>query len=1641
MLVTTDDVIAAWLSPSRQLSIRVKMNNVTYGSEDITSLSFDSGSISGETYQIGSTYMNSIQIIFPSLIETVKEDMELLPELGVLVNGTYEYTKLGHFFIDEYERNRNNNTTTIKATDKMRFMEGPYESKLSYPRAYKEVALEIANLSGVEVNQNSFASLGIGAINKPVEYTFRQAIGLIAQFEGGFASFNRNGELEIRRLAPTNFEITPESYMLKGFTKNEVSYRIGGISVKTGEEETDVIRVGSTNGSQVQLENKVMTQQLLNQTWELVKDLNYFPYELKWRGCPPLEAGDWIYVNANDGTKYSVPNLSYSITFNGGMSAESKATTSSSSQATYKYRGPLNQRIDYLDSILSSNNWNSNYYDTTEPLNPKEGDIWFKSNGQDREIWIYKNVDGVLDWVMEITSAGDPELLAAIEEAIKTGKEAQLAAKDAKEAADDAKLAGEDAQKVGAEAKAAAEAAGLAAADAKAVGADAKLAAEDAKAVAEDAKLAGEDAQQEAEKAKQAGDNATNLATQAGLDAQAAKEKADAIEINVSGVVSDVASINANVTAVSAKANDAYAKANAVEGRTSTLETSVAGLTGRLTDVENTSTSTTKKLNELVVTVDGQKQTLTTTTTTANSALSKANVLETTVDGVTRTISSLEENVESLPYVGKNNYKTTTVIEPLNNSVMILRPNAETPNGFRATGTSGGNGSFKIKDVIDSDGLWTVSFKMKGNQSTSVYLNLNICGLGSRQIYTTNNNSWKEFSITVDVTNYSADPTVNNYVEFTKVAWANFFIDDFKVEPGGKATPWVLNRDDMATTTKVNTISETVDGHTQLIASTTSTANSALTKATNVETTVNGLKTTVSSVETTANSALTKANSVSSTVDGLTVKISSVETTANAANTKALQVEATTSGLTSTVTQVQTDLNNLSVGGRNYFKNSDVERTASREFVTHSTWDMAPLIDQNGMDVYYTVSFDIKSAVAGNINVYSQNGSGTRYNIGTKTIQVTTAFKRYSYTFKPNSINTNWSQALLAFYGSYDSGRIPTVKNVKFELGNKATDWSPAVEDLATSSQFTQLSDQMNFKLTSSDGGVTQIDMQNKIVTIASENIYLTGKSYISDAIIKTAHIVDLAVSNGKIANLAVTEGKIGNLAVTNAKIASLAVTEGKIGDAAITNAKIGNLAVSEAKIASLAVTEAKVGDAAITNAKIGNLAVSEGKIANLAVTNAKIANLAITETKIGDAAITNAKIGNLAVSTAKIADGAIVNAKIGDAAITNAKIADATISSAKIINLDASKIVANSLAAITTETGTLNVTGWLTMATENRGMMGTYDFGDGYAAAFNYRWFVGDWRLSHRHLVFTGKIYNVTSSNTRGSYLYDAESFYGNDYLKMRQYNSSGKLLNRIDVNSDAITMSNEDWGGASQSIIRSDGTSYFNGRGSFAGLDVSAPNNVGLRTHRIDSPTGIDSFKINDNRAITDVNFGISNIYFNETKTSAADLRIGLDGVGKTIASLAVYNRTYSSAANVSITSSGTLGRSTSASKYKLNISEIVDAEDLGLKLLTVIPKYWFDKSNSELAARDMTEGGLCDIDPITLNPHYGLIAEDLRGAGLDAFISTNYETGEIEGIEYDRLWVTLIPILRKLVESNVLKDVRLNKIERLMEGILNG
>ena len=155
--------------------------------------------------------------------------------------------------------------------------------------------------------------------------------------------------------------------------------------------------------------------------------------------------------------------------------------------------------------------------------------------------------------------------------------------------------------------------------------------------------------------------------------------------------------------------------------------------------------------------------------------------------------------------------------------------------------------------------------------------------------------------------------------------------------------------------------------------------------------------------------------------------------------------------------QTLDDLSNTKIGGRNLLPDSARELTgtpgSSAEFVRYA--DLAPIFDEHGL-IEYTLSFDMKSANISNkdtILVYCQNNKPTnKYNLtvysgnGTN-IKVTTEYVRYSITFTPTINNSSSTKSDLCFYGTYNTGNIPFVKNVKLEKGNKATDWTPAIED------------------------------------------------------------------------------------------------------------------------------------------------------------------------------------------------------------------------------------------------------------------------------------------------------------------------------------------------------------------------------------------------------------------------------------------------------------------------------------------------------------------------------------------------------------------------------------------------------------------
>ncbi|MBB1099962.1 hypothetical protein H5R88_07610 [Limosilactobacillus sp. WF-MT5-A] len=430
MLTQSKEVQAAWRATQRTLDIKVVVNGKTYKATDINSLKYDSGAYTGDTFSIGSTYSNSVEIEFSHLIEGLKLGMEVIPSLGVKTSSGFVYEPLGVFIISsEIKMDRNNNLTTINASDRFCGLEGAYQSRLNYPAKVVDVIAEICGQAGVKANTDDLARLPHQEdLPAPITgQTYRKALGWIAQLYAGYATFDRQGLFTIRTIAEPNYELDPGQYEQGGLTKNEAPYKINGIqcqvtvSTKTrdGEdtEETKTLQIGDVTGSQIKLENNIMTGARLNAIWEEIKDITFYPYSLNWFGNPAIEAGDWLRLTDKQGNSFVVPNNGYTLDFNGGLSATSKADQSSSTGQAIAWQGTVAQTISELKARKAPDGTVIFPPSVTEPpRNAKFNDVWFKKNGNATELWVFeKQDDGSGKWVRK--DLADGEVLNQVKEA------------------------------------------------------------------------------------------------------------------------------------------------------------------------------------------------------------------------------------------------------------------------------------------------------------------------------------------------------------------------------------------------------------------------------------------------------------------------------------------------------------------------------------------------------------------------------------------------------------------------------------------------------------------------------------------------------------------------------------------------------------------------------------------------------------------------------------------------------------------------------------------------------------------------------------------------------------------------------------------------------------------------------------------------------------------------------------------------------------------------------------------------------------------------------------------------------------------------------------------------------------------------
>ncbi|MBF6823885.1 phage tail protein [Acinetobacter baumannii] len=210
----------------------------------------------------------------------------------------------------------------------------------------------------------------------------------------------------------------------------------------------------------------------------------------------------------------------------------------------------------------------------------------------------------------------------------------------------------------------------------------------------------------------------------------------------------------------------------------------------------------------------------------------------------------------------------------------------------------------------------------------------------------------------------------------------------------------------------------------------------------------------------------------------------------------------------------------LTIGGVNVVANSEAPRTSTaatnKEYLLYErSAELKAFYDEN-LDKPITISFEMSVPVVGSVQVYSSNGSAHTFATNVNAV-IANQFIKYAVTVTPKAHTASTTVSTIEFYGTYGTGRIPTIRKLQIEAGTKATAWSPSPRDTkaaidanASAIQTTQTKvDNIDGRLTTATDSITSLGSR---MTTAEGNITGTNNAV-----------------NGLSTRMATAEGKITN--------------------------------------------------------------------------------------------------------------------------------------------------------------------------------------------------------------------------------------------------------------------------------------------------------------------------------------------------------------------------------------------------------------------------------------------------------------------------------------------------------------------------------
>jgi hypothetical protein len=191
--------------------------------------------------------------------------------------------------------------------------------------------------------------------------TYQQAIGYLAGCLGGFARFDRYGELEITTYTETGTMISRTLQYMNGF-KRLTEKQLAITSISTGTKDNAIVRGDGANGTVINFENPYITDTMADSVYADFNNLVYTPCQVKWRGNPSVQAGDIVNVFDKDGNTHRVLVMSQNIKIGGGLNStidcKGKSGTTSNFSNGFETSGQKIDRVykELQQKILDATN-------------------------------------------------------------------------------------------------------------------------------------------------------------------------------------------------------------------------------------------------------------------------------------------------------------------------------------------------------------------------------------------------------------------------------------------------------------------------------------------------------------------------------------------------------------------------------------------------------------------------------------------------------------------------------------------------------------------------------------------------------------------------------------------------------------------------------------------------------------------------------------------------------------------------------------------------------------------------------------------------------------------------------------------------------------------------------------------------------------------------------------------------------------------------------------------------------------------------------------------------------------------------------------------------------------------------------------